>query len=60
MISEKCFISYNTVNSHVKNIYKKLQVNSVAEAVSKAIKEQKLFYNKDMKICHCSNKSKSF
>lgn len=40
MISEKCFISYNTVNSHVKNIYKKLQVNSVAEAVSKAIKEQ--------------------
>ncbi len=40
MIAEKCFISYNTVNSHVKNIYKKLQVNSVAEAVSKAIKEQ--------------------
>jgi DNA-binding NarL/FixJ family response regulator len=37
MIADKCFISYFTVNTHVKNIYKKLQVNSVVEAVTKAI-----------------------
>ena len=39
MIAEKCFISYATVNTHVTNIYEKLQVHSVAGAVSKAIKE---------------------
>ncbi len=39
MIAEKCFVTYATVNSHVSHIYKKLQVNSVAGAVSKAIKE---------------------
>jgi len=39
MIAEKCFISYATVNKHISNIYSKLQVNSVAAAVSKALKE---------------------
>ncbi|RYD53258.1 MAG: response regulator transcription factor [Sphingobacteriales bacterium] len=39
MIAAECFISIHTVNSHVKKIYQKLQVNSVSEAVSKAIKE---------------------
>ena len=39
MIAEKCFISYATVNKHISNIYTKLQVNSVAAAVSKAIRE---------------------
>lgn len=39
MIAEKCFISYATVNKHISNIYAKLQVNSVAAAISKAIKE---------------------
>lgn len=39
MIAEKCFISYATVNKHISNIYGKLQVNSVAAAVSKALKE---------------------
>jgi len=39
MIAKKCFISYATVNKHISNIYAKLQVNSVAAAVSKAIKE---------------------
>ena len=38
MISDKLEISYNTVNSHIKKIYDKLQVHSVSEAVSKAIR----------------------
>jgi DNA-binding CsgD family transcriptional regulator len=37
MISDECNISYPTVNSHITNIYRKLQVKSVAGAVSKAI-----------------------
>jgi DNA-binding NarL/FixJ family response regulator len=38
MIADNCFISIDTVSSHVKNIYKKLQVHSKGEAISKAIK----------------------
>ena len=37
-IADKCFVSLETISSHVKNIYKKLQVHSKSEAVSKAIK----------------------
>lgn len=37
MIAEKAFISYETVRTHVKNIYKKLHVTSRSEAVMKAI-----------------------
>ncbi|RYY60320.1 MAG: response regulator transcription factor [Chitinophagaceae bacterium] len=40
MIAANCNISYHTVNTHVKNIYGKLQVNSVAEAVVKALKQK--------------------
>ena len=40
MIAAENNISYHTVNTHVKNIYAKLHVNSVAEAVAKAIKEK--------------------
>ena len=39
MIADKCFVTYATVNKHVSNIYSKMQVNSVAKAVSRAIKE---------------------
>lgn len=39
MIANDCHISYPTVNSHVTNIYRKLQVQSVSGAVSKAIRE---------------------
>ena len=39
MIGDKCIISYETVHSHIKKIYKKLHVNSVSEAVSKALKQ---------------------
>jgi len=39
MIAVEESISYHTVNSHVQNIYTKLHVHSVGEAVSKALKE---------------------
>lgn len=37
MIAGRCSISLPTVNSHIQNIYEKLQVHSVVEAVTKAI-----------------------
>ncbi len=39
MIAGQCFISIDTVRSHIKNIYEKLHVRSMAEAVSKALRE---------------------
>ena len=38
LIASECMISIDTVNVHIKNIYKKLQVHSKSEAVAKAIK----------------------
>jgi hypothetical protein len=38
MIADSCNVSYATVNTHLKNIYKKLQVTSGKEAVAKAVK----------------------
>src|SRR5215510_6034631 len=38
MIADTCFISSDTVNGHIKNIYRKLQVHSKSEAVVKALK----------------------
>jgi len=38
-IAEKNFISYETVRTHVKKIYRKLHVTSASEAVAKAIKK---------------------
>ena len=40
MISEAMKISLETVKSHIKNIYKKLHVNSSSEAVAKAIRQR--------------------
>lgn len=40
MIADKFDISYHTVNFHIRNIYQKLHVHSVSEAVAKAIKEK--------------------
>lgn len=40
LIADELSISYNTVNSHIKRIYEKLQVHSIGEAVSKAIHQR--------------------
>lgn len=40
MIAAHMQLTFETVRSYVKNIYKKLQVHSATEAVSKAIKER--------------------
>lgn len=39
MIADQLCISADTVRSHIKNVYKKLEVTSNAEAVAKALKE---------------------
>ena len=39
-IAEMNFISYETVRTHVKKIYKKLHVASASEAVAKAIRQR--------------------
>lgn len=38
-IADTLFLSFHTVNTHIKNIYKKLEVNTKAAVVSKAYKE---------------------
>jgi len=40
MIADTCVISYDTVRSHMKNIYEKLHVASMTEAVAKAINQK--------------------
>jgi DNA-binding NarL/FixJ family response regulator len=40
MVANELGIAYHTVNSHVKKIYEKLHVHSVAEAVNKAIRDK--------------------
>lgn len=39
-IADKIFISYHTVDFHIRNIYSKLHVNSLPDAVAKTIKEK--------------------
>lgn len=39
MIADSLYISFSTVNTHVHNIYQKLHVNSIGEAVAKAIQK---------------------
>lgn len=43
MIADKMNISYGTVNNHIKKIYEKLQVHSLGEAVSYALKSKSNF-----------------
>lgn len=40
LIADTCFISINTVNSHIRKIYDKLHVNSSQEAISKALRQK--------------------
>jgi DNA-binding NarL/FixJ family response regulator len=40
MIAAECFISIDTVSTHIKNIYEKLHVHSKSEAVVKAINQK--------------------
>ena len=42
MIAEKIFLSLHTIDYHVRNIYKKLQVHSRQGAVAKALREKLL------------------
>jgi DNA-binding NarL/FixJ family response regulator len=39
-IADKLFVSQNTIDTHLRNIYAKLQVNSKVSAVTKALKER--------------------
>ena len=41
-ISEKLFISYETVRTHVRSIYKKLHVTTLNQAIVKALKRRGL------------------
>ena len=40
MVGESLFISQDTVRTHIRNIYRKLEVNSKSEAVAKALKNK--------------------
>jgi DNA-binding NarL/FixJ family response regulator len=39
-IAERLFISFETVRSHIKNIYKKLHVHSKAEIIKKSFRDE--------------------
>ncbi|MEN8156478.1 MAG: response regulator transcription factor [Bacteroidota bacterium] len=45
-IADTLFLSFHTVNTHIKNIYKKLEVNTKAAVVSKAYREN--LFNPDV------------
>jgi DNA-binding NarL/FixJ family response regulator len=40
MIADEIYIDKETVRTHIKNIYRKLEVHSKADAIEKALKEK--------------------
>lgn len=40
MVAESLFISQDTVRTHIRSIYRKLEVNSKSEAVAKALRDR--------------------
>ena len=40
MVAESLFISQDTVRTHIRNIYRKLEVNSKSEAVARALRDR--------------------
>jgi DNA-binding NarL/FixJ family response regulator len=40
MIANTLFIDGETVRSHIKNIYRKLEVNTKADAIARAVKDK--------------------
>jgi DNA-binding NarL/FixJ family response regulator len=40
MIADQLEITFNTVNSHLKKVYEKLQVHSAGEAIAKSVRDQ--------------------
>lgn len=45
MIADKLGVSYSTINSHIKNIYEKLHISSLGEAISWFYKNNPPFRN---------------
>jgi DNA-binding NarL/FixJ family response regulator len=40
MIAEELFVDINTIKFHIRNIYRKLEVNSKGEAIARALRER--------------------
>lgn len=40
MVANELYLARHTVNNHIKNIYQKLQVHSVSEAVATALQKK--------------------
>jgi DNA-binding NarL/FixJ family response regulator len=41
-IADRLFVSYHTIDFHIRNIYRKLQVNTQSDAVAKSLRERLL------------------
>jgi ATP/maltotriose-dependent transcriptional regulator MalT len=46
MVAAKCSVSFETVRAHIKNIYSKLPIASMAEAVPKPFMKKMVYTTK--------------